>query len=303
MITAIAPIPTPGCGRPATPPTLSEHRRNEQGSLMQGRNIGFIGAGQMARALAQGWRHAGLIGADNVIASDLAAEARDLFSQLTGGRAVAENAEVVRAADCVVLAVKPQTVDAVLSELSPLVEKRHLIISIAAGVTLRQLEAGLGGECRLVRVMPNTPCLVGASASGYSLGKTATAEDAAFVQELFSAVGLAVTVPEHLLDAVTGLSGSGPAYIFQVIEAMSDGGVRAGLPRSVAMRLAAQTVLGAARMVLETGEHPAALKDNVTSPAGTTIAGLAVLEARAVRGAFIDAITAASERARQLGAK
>jgi pyrroline-5-carboxylate reductase len=188
-----------------------------------------------------------------------------------------------------------------LTEIRPAVGTQHLVVSIAAGITLRQLAEGLGSEQRLVRVMPNTPCLLGASASGFSPGEAATAEDAALVQRLLDAVGRAFRLPEHLLDAVTGLSGSGPAFVYVMIEALSDGGVRVGLPRDVATALAAQTVLGAARMVLETGTHPGALKDMVASPGGTTIAGLHALERGGVRGALMDAVEAATLRATELG--
>jgi pyrroline-5-carboxylate reductase len=175
------------------------------------------------------------------------------------------------------------------------------VVSIAAGITLRQLAEGLGSHCRLVRVMPNTPCLVGASASAYCPGDKATAEDVAVVDCLLNAVGRAFRVPEHLLDAVTGLSGSGPAFVYLMIEALSDGGVRVGLPRDVATALAAQTVLGSAKMVLETNLHPGTLKDMVASPGGTTIAGLHALERGGVRGALMDAVEAATKRSQELG--
>jgi pyrroline-5-carboxylate reductase len=168
-------------------------------------------------------------------------------------------------------------------------------------VTLKQLATGLGSSCRIIRVMPNTPCLVGASASGYSAGPAATSEDCELVEKLFSSVGLAVTVPEKLLDAVTGLSGSGPAFVAVMIEALADGGVKMGLPRSTALQLAAQTVLGTAKMILQTGQHPGQLKDSVASPGGTTIAGLHALETGAVRAAFINAVEAATKRAEELG--
>jgi len=200
-----------------------------------------------------------------------------------------------------VLAVKPQHMPAVLKEIAKGVEGRHLFVSVAAGVPLSAMASALGQNTRIIRVMPNTPCLVGAGATAFARGAKATEEDAALVERLFSTIGIAMEVTEPLLDAVTGLSGSGPAYVFQVIEAMSDGGVRSGLPRNVATRLAAQTVLGAAKMVLDTGEHPAALKDGVASPGGTTIAGLHELERGALRGALINAVEAATKRSQELG--
>lgn len=264
------------------------------------RAVGFVGAGQMATALAVGWARAGLLDPARSVATDPHPAARAKFTEATGVRATDTPAEVV-AADVLVLAVKPQVMGQALSQLRPLLRPGHLVISIAAGVTLQTLADGLGDGVRLARVMPNTPCLVGASASGYSPGPAATPDDAALVGTLFAAVGTAVAVPEHLLDAVTGLSGSGPAFVYVAIEALADGGVRAGLPRDVAQALAAQTVLGAAKMVLETGTHPAALKDAVASPGGTTIAGLHALERAGFRAAMMDAVTAAADRARELG--
>jgi pyrroline-5-carboxylate reductase len=178
-----------------------------------------------------------------------------------------------------------------------------LVVSIAAGVRLSTLAEGLGANVRLVRVMPNTPCLVGRGACGFCLGKAATADDGQLVHQLLAAVGIAVEVEEKLLNAVTGLSGSGPAFVYVAIEALSDGGVRAGLPRSAATTLAVQTVLGAAEMVLATGEHPGVLKDRVTSPGGTTIAGLAALESGGFRAALLDAVDAATRRSEELGSR
>ena len=255
----------------------------------------------MALALARGFVRAGCVERGRVVGSDAVVAARRQFAREIGAREVASNLELVGAARVLILAVKPAHVDEVLAEIRPGFTRNHLLISIAAGVPLARLEAGLGGRARVIRVMPNTPALVGASASGYAMGKAATQADAALAQRLFSAVGVAFPLKEPLLDAVTGLSGSGPAYVYLVIEGLSDGGVAAGLPREVATRLAAQTVLGAARMVLETGQHPGVLKDMVTSPAGTTIDGLHELEKARVRGAFMSAVRAAAEKSRRLG--
>ena len=266
-----------------------------------GVRIGFLGAGRMATALARGWLAAGLTAPDRVLASDPVPQAREAFAGGRGLRATADNREVVAASDVLILAVKPQSMRGLLAEVRPVVGPRHLVVSIAAGITLRQLADGLGPDRRLVRVMPNTPCLVGASASGYAAGEAATAEDLALVDRLLNAVGRAYRLPEALLDAVTGLSGSGPAFVYVIIEALSDGGVRVGLPRDVATALAAQTVLGSARMVLETGAHPGTLKDMVASPGGTTIAGLHALERGGLRAALMDAVEAATRRATELG--
>jgi pyrroline-5-carboxylate reductase len=262
--------------------------------------IGFLGAGKMATALARGWIQCGLITADRLLASDPLPAARQEFQQLTGVSAIADNAAVASASTVLILAVKPQNLPALMREIRPLLNRDHLVVSIAAGATLKTLEETFAPEQRIIRVMPNTPCLVGAGASAFALGRYATPADGQLVQSLLNAVGRAFPLPEHLLDAVTGLSGSGPAFVYLVIEALSDGGVRVGLPREVATTLAAQTVMGAARMVLETNEHTGVLKDRVASPGGTTIAGLHALERGGLRGALIDAVEAATHRATEL---
>jgi pyrroline-5-carboxylate reductase len=262
--------------------------------------LGFLGVGRMATALARGFLRAGLVTPVRLVGSDVLGSAREGFQRETGGRVMVANREVLEQADVVVLAVKPDAVTMVLEEVSGEVRENHLLISIAAGVPLARLESRLPDGTRVVRVMPNTPALVGASASAFALGTGATAADGELVARLFSSVGMALGVKEGLLDAVTGLSGSGPAYAYQMIEALSDGGVAAGLPREVATRLAAQTLLGAARMVLETGQHPAVLKDMVTSPGGTTIEGLHELEKAGVRGALMSAVRGAAEKSRRL---
>jgi pyrroline-5-carboxylate reductase len=263
--------------------------------------IGFLGAGKMALALTRGIIKAGLVRVEDVIASDPVETARQAFAKETGARTTASNAEVVNFAPILVIAVKPDQIDDLLREIKPNITAKHLLISIAAGVPIARFQAALGPETRVVRVMPNTPALVGASASALALGKAARPEDGELAQKIFSAVGVAYQVKEKLLDAVTGLSGSGPAYAFLLIEALSDGGVAAGLPREIATRLAAQTLLGSAKMVLETGLHPAALRDMVTSPGGTTIEGLHELEKAGVRGALISAVLAATEKSKKLG--
>jgi len=262
---------------------------------------GFIGAGKMATALAKGIIDSGFIEAQRVIAVDTAAAAAETFSTATGARVAGSIEEVASAASVIIIAVKPHHVGTVLDDLASLLTENHLVVSIAAGIPLSVFQLELGAERRIVRVMPNAPCLVGAAAASFSLGSAATQEDAELVESMLATVGLAMEVEERLLDAVTGLSGSGPAYVYQVIEALSDGGVRVGLPRHIATELAAQTVLGAAKMVLETGEHPGALKDAVTSAGGTTIAGLHALERGGLRGTLMNAVEAATERSRELG--
>jgi pyrroline-5-carboxylate reductase len=268
-----------------------------------GRRWGFIGAGKMATALVRGMVRAGTARPGAIWASDPVAAAREALAAGAGITAGGSNLEVARLCDVLVLAVKPQSLPQVLMELQPAVTDGHLVISIAAGISLATLAAGLGPDCRLVRVMPNTPALVGEGAAGYCLGQNADDEDEAIVRSCLEAVGRAYRVPEALLDAVTGLSGSGPAFVYLIIEALSDGGVRVGLPRDVATALAAQTVLGAARMVLETGLHTGTLKDQVTSPGGTTIAGLHALERGGLRAALIDAVVAATGRSAELAAE
>ena len=268
---------------------------------MINKRIGFIGAGQMATALGQGFVAANLIDAGRLLAADPDPEAKRRFAQTAGGKTTDDNLQVVDEADVIFLAVKPQQIFRVMDEIRPNVTADKLLVSIAAGVRLDTLSQGLGGETRLVRVMPNTPCLVGQAASGYCLSKQAKAEDGELINRLLSAVGIAVGVDEKLMDAVTGLSGSGPAFIYVVIEALSDAGVRMGLPRTVATALAAQTVRGAAEMVLSTGEHTGVLKDRVTSPGGTTIAGLQALEAGGLRTALMAAVETATARSRELG--
>ena len=255
----------------------------------------------MATALAKGFVQAGLVNAGDLIASDLLEDARVAFGKDTGAKLTAFNPDVLKFAPVIVLAVKPDQVAGVLAEVRPQFTEKHLLISIAAGVPLARLQAALGDGARIIRVMPNTPALVGASASAFAPGKAATTADAQLAQKLFSAVGVAFAVKESLLDAVTGLSGSGPAYVFLMIEALSDGGVAAGLPRDIATRLAAQTLLGSAKLLLETGLHPGALKDMVTSPGGTTIEGVHELEKAGVRGALINAVRAATDKSKKLG--
>lgn len=264
-------------------------------------NIGFLGAGKMAAALAKGFVNAEIVFPRQIIASDPHETARKSFANEIGAKTIVANAEVAKFANVLILATKPDQVPAALADISSAFTRNHLIISIAAGVKLAKLENALPDGARVIRVMPNTPALVSAGASAFALGKSATAADGELAKKLLSAVGVAFQVKELLLDAVTGLSGSGPAYVYQFIEALSDGGVAAGLPRDIATALAAQTVLGAAKMVLETGQHPGALKDQVTSPGGTTIEGLHELEKGRLRAIVMSAVRAATEKSKKLG--
>lgn len=264
--------------------------------------ISFVGSGQMARALAKGFVSAKLLAAGQIAAFDAVPEAIAQFqAEVTGSVAAKNNVELAGRGGVIFLSVKPQNMTAVMAELAGNLSPKTLVVSIAAGVTLAKLCAGLKTD-RVIRVMPNTPALVGKGASAFALGPGATVEDSRLVAELLGAVGIARQVDEKLLDAVTGLSGSGPAFVYIMIEALSDGGVRMGLPRDLALALAAQTVLGSAQMVLSTGEHPAVLKDRVASPGGTTIAGMKALEEHGLRAALIAAVEAATKRSQELGA-
>lgn len=264
------------------------------------RRITFLGAGNMGNAIIRGLLRAGLA-PEKITATVRRAEKKQELESTHGIRVGFDNLAAAKDADVVVLCVKPQALDKLLTSIAPAIDRSKLIISVAAGVPIAAIERRLGAGARIVRAMPNTPSLVGAGATAVSAGEHATEEDLALATAMFDSVGLTTTVDEYLLDAVTGLSGSGPAYIFLVIEALSDAGVKVGLSRHQALKLAAQTVLGSARLLLETNAHPGTLKDQVTSPGGTAIAGLHTLEAGGLRTTLIDAVEAATNRARALG--
>jgi pyrroline-5-carboxylate reductase len=256
----------------------------------------------MATALARGCLTSGLVSAEQMLAADPHEEPRQAFAEQVAGATVYDtNSPVLARADLIVLAVKPQVIAEVLAEIRDQVTAQHLIVSIAAGITLARLASGLQPGTRLIRVMPNTPCLVGLGASCFSRGPTATEDDAKHVEQILSSVGQAFEVPETALDAVTGLSGSGPAFIYRVIESLAAGGAEMGLPSELALRLAAQTAKGAAEMVLTTGRSPAELCDQVTSPGGTTFAGLNELAKLQGAEAFQAAVIAATKRSQELG--
>ncbi|MEK6527094.1 MAG: pyrroline-5-carboxylate reductase [Nitrospirota bacterium] len=264
------------------------------------KKIAMIGAGQMAEALLAGLLASRSADPTALFATDTSAERRDLVKRRFGIRVGSDNCEAASWADVVLLAVKPQSLDSVLEGIASTLAGR-LVISIAAGVSIRRIAGRVPHGTRIVRVMPNAPALVREGMSALAFGPGVTEEDVSLARALFEAVGRVVTVEEHLMEAVTGLSGSGPAYVFMAIEAMADGGVKMGLSRSVAELLAAQTVLGAARMMLETGEHPARLKDRVASPGGTTIAGLHQLEQGGLRASLMAAVEAATKKSEEMG--
>ncbi len=263
--------------------------------------IGFIGGGKMAEALIKGILRAKLSSGDKIIVSDVDKKRCELLEEETGIKTVQENDKVISDADIIFLAIKPNVTGKILEEVKSDITPNHLVVSIAAGIPLNFMESFLDEDCRVIRVMPNTPCLVGETAAAYALGKNATVSDGELVGQILSAVGKSFLLEEKQLDAVTGLSGSGPAFIYMVIEALTDGGVKMGLPRDVSTELAAQTTFGAAKMVLEAGMHIGELKDSVTSPGGTTIEGLHALEKGGVRDALINAVEVATKKSKRLG--
>jgi pyrroline-5-carboxylate reductase len=269
--------------------------------MFNGKQLAFVGGGNMAEAIIRGLLAARLATPEDILVSDVREERLAYLQSTYRVFVSASNTEVASKADVILLAVKPQIIRQVLDGLLGAVSREQLIISIAAGVTTASIADRFPHPVRVIRAMPNTPALVLEAASALTCGSHATAEDLETAQRLFRAVGTVVVVDESLMDAITGLSGSGPAYIFLAIDALSDAGVKVGLARDIAQLLAAQTVLGAARMMLETKKHPGELKDMVTSPGGTTIAGLHALERGGLRTTLINAVEAATLRSRELG--
>ncbi len=263
--------------------------------------IGVIGAGKIGCAIAGGIVQAGLVKKENVMASDVSESLRQSFTQKLGVKSTADNRELCDFADIIILAVKPQIVDSVAREIAKKVGKAKLLVSVAAGVPLTRIETHLEPGARVVRVMPNIACVVGAGAAGYAPGAHATAADLEKVGTILNSFGVGMAVEEKYLDAVTGLSGSGPAYVFLFMEALADGGVQVGLSRDVALKLAMQTVYGAAKMALEGSKHLGELKDEVTSPGGTTIAGLYAMEQKGFHATVMDAVVSATKRSQELG--
>ena len=268
---------------------------------VKGKTVGFVGGGNMGEALIRGLVESNLVPPEHIHVTDVRADRVRQLAEQYGLRAVDGNVALVKGADVVVLAVKPQIMAPVLRETLPALGNRPLLISLAAGVSTATIQSVLGKYPRLIRVMPNTPALVLQGVTAIAKTPGLEQDDLETAQEIFAAVGRVVVLDEEQLDAVTGLSGSGPAYVALVIEALADGGVKMGLDRATAMTLATQTVLGAAKLLAETGMHPGALKDMVSSPGGTTIAGIAALEEGGIRATFIRAVERATLRSRELG--
>ena len=270
-------------------------------SLLASHTIGFIGAGNMAEAMIRGLVRGGHVPPERIVASGPRRERLDQLHAAYGIDVTTDNLAVAQRSGIVVLSVKPQILAKVLREVGERLGANILTVSIAAGVDTESIEESIAPGARVVRAMPNTPALVGAGATAISAGKHASETDLATARAMFDAVGITVVLDESHLDAVTGLSGSGPAYIFLILEALADAGVKVGLSRRDAQRLAAQTVMGSAKLLLDTDEHPGKLKDMVTSPGGTAIAGLHTLEQGGLRTTLINAVETATKRARELG--
>jgi pyrroline-5-carboxylate reductase len=263
--------------------------------------IGVIGAGKIGSAIARGIIRAGLVNKESVMSSDVSDELRQAIARDLDIKVTPDNGALCDFAEIIILAVKPQIVDPVARAIAKKLGKSKLLVSVAAGVPLGRIETHLEPGARVVRVMPNIPCVVGAGAAGFAGGGHATAADLEKVGAILNSFGVGLAVEEKYLDAVTGLSGSGPAYVFLFMEALADGGVQVGLSRDVALKLAMQTVYGAARMALESNKHLSELKDEVTSPGGTTIAGLYAMEQNGFRGTVMDAVVSATRRSQELG--
>ena len=269
--------------------------------MFTGKRIAFIGGGNMSEALIAGLLQSSHVRPDQLTASDVLSTRRDYLKSTYQIHTTNDNREAAQARDIIVLSVEPQALDHVMTEIAPTVDANPLLISVAAGFPIARITGALHCTTRIVRAMPNTPSIVREGITALSYSERLPDNDRATARAVFESVGKVVEIEERLMDAVTALSGSGPAYVFVILEALADGGVKMGLPRQVAELLAAQTVLGAAKMILETGEHPGRLKDRVASPGGTTIAGLQKLEEGRLRATLISAVEAATKRAHELG--
>jgi len=267
---------------------------------MYDKELGLIGVGNMGTALLKGVLSSNTIEKEKTVIYDVREEVIKNRIQEFNVKAVGSNTELVQQVKFIIIAVKPQNIDSVLEEIGPKLSEDQILISIAAGVTLDYIKKFIGKNIGLVRVMPNTPALVGEGASAIAHNKNVTENDLKYVKKVLNSVGKVVELEEKHIDAVTGLSGSGPAYVFVMIEALADGGVKMGLPRNIALKLAAQTVLGSAKMVIETGMHPGELKDMVASPGGTTITALHEIEKGKLRATLISAVEAATLKSKSL---
>lgn len=267
---------------------------------LKGKKLVFIGAGNMAEALVKGVLKACLIEKDNLLVTDINPKRLEFFNKESGIKGINDNKEGIREANIIILSIKPQMMTNVLTEISDFLKPTQKIISIAAGITTRFIESKLTKEISVIRVMPNTPALVGHGATGICAGRYVHNEDMELTKTIFEAVGKVVVVKEDLMDAVTALSGCGPAYVFTIVEILTDAAVSLGLPQDISLTLTIETIEGAVKMLKETGEHPAILRDKVTSPGGATIAALNVLEEKGVRKAFLQALTAAANRSKEL---
>lgn len=270
--------------------------------MLLDKKIGFIGSGNMAEALISGIVHSNAAKPENIICSDIAEDALERLENKYKIKTSTDNCKVAKESEIIIYAVKPQILSEVLKETAPTLDTSKLIISIAAGVPLAAIASGLHKELRLIRVMPNICAFVKESATAIAAGEYASKDDVELAKAIFNSVGETVFIRENILmDAFTGLSGSGPAYIFTIVDAMADAGVKMGLSRKDALFLSSQTVLGSAKMLLESGEHPGQLKDRVSSPGGTSIAGIHTLEEGGLRTTLINAVEAATKRSKELG--
>lgn len=265
------------------------------------RKLGVIGAGKMGSAMIRALFRAGVTTYDKITVSDADPIALETLKKETGVKVTTDNKKLVKAVEIIILAVKPALVRTVLEGIRDTLTPGHLIISVAAGIPIKQMGEAAGAKTGVIRVMPNTPSLIGVGASAYSIGRRVREKDIADTKLILESMGLAVELPEKYMDAVTGLSGSGPAFVFMAIQAMVEGGVKMGLPPTIALKLAAQTVVGAGKMVLETKKDPEDLKKQVASPGGTTVAGIAVLEEGGFQKVLTEAVKAAAKRSLELG--
>jgi pyrroline-5-carboxylate reductase len=268
--------------------------------MLKGKKVAIIGGGKMGSIIAQGLIAHKIILAKDIIVTDIDAARLEFLRSSMKLKVSQNNEKAVKGADIIILAVKPQNMAATLTEMSSAIDKSKIVISIAAGITTNFIEKSLTNGARVVRVMPNTPALIGEGAAAAAKGSCAKADDVKLTRAIFNAVGISVEIEEKLMDAVTGLSGSGPAYFFLIIEALIDAGEQMGLPRDLAKQLAAQTMLGAARLCLQSDKQPAQLREMVTSPGGTTAAGLKVMEEGNIRALIVSAVEAATKRSKEL---